>query len=343
MTPEALLSNQTFLEFVRRVEEELERLRPNQAHRQQALHSEQVELEQRRAGWIQSLGNPNLSPAIRGELEKQFETAESRLQQIESQLGQLAATLEGERQAVDPSVVADRLNQLDDVLGTANASATNLILAQHIDGIYCDRDGRVVVRTCRLGCLAGAMDLMPRDSANEQVESSPDSSVAKPRRRTRRNTGNAIDDDEVAAAANDFAVDPERFGGLGPEWFHEDVFEVPRRLSWAEENAQKVAEYRLSTNATMEATARHFGKTPPTIRKALTFARDLHDVNALGKVISHPGRSTWPKSNANAVAQFFEDPSVTMKAAVSHFGKSEPTIRKARKLAEQNSQADGSS
>lgn len=332
--PDSLLENPMFQELVTAVHEEVDRQRPGRQHRQASLTAENEELQQQRSGWLQTLGNPRISSAIRSAVEAQFDQSEARLLQIEAELSQLSATLHSEQQVVDPNLVAERLRRLSEVLAGQNASATNLILSQHIDGIFCSADGRVVVRTCKLGCLAGALDVMPRQDEIDQSPETENPDTAKPRKRTRRDVADAISDEDFAEAVNDFAVDPDRFAGLGPEWFHFDTFEVPRRLSWSEENAKTVAEFRLTKGATMEVTAEHFGRTVPTIRRALEYARYLHGINALGTSISLSTRSTWPQRNAEAVLEFFQAPGATMRAAVEYFEKSEPTILKARRLAE---------
>ncbi|HEY4261958.1 MAG TPA: hypothetical protein VGM98_17435 [Schlesneria sp.] len=134
--------------------------------------------------------------------------------------------------------------------------------------------------------------------------------------------------------AIEFAVDPERFGGLGLEWFTEDVFHVPARLSWAQAQAREVANYRLQTNKSMALTALYFGKTIPTIRAALDYAKQTHGLDALGTQISMSTRSNWSREHAAEVAEFFEDKDATMKSAVSHFDRTAPTIYKALEFAQ---------
>lgn len=101
----------------------------------------------------------------------------------------------------------------------------------------------------------------------------------------------------------------------------------------AKANAQEVADFRHQTHSPMAATARHFGKTIPTIRKALRYAKKNHGIDAFGKSVSLPTRPNWSRSSAAAVDEFFQQGGVTMKMAVAHFGKSEPTIRKALEFA----------
>lgn len=336
MNVEQLQSSEWFRELVQNVQAEISRHQDRTPDRRQAQLAEREALETKSRGWIESLSKPNLDSRLRDAIETQFRQAKDRIDEISSELSEqdnLVARAEG---MLDPALVVAQLNRLAEVLGGDNPSAGNMMLSHHIEGIDCDRDGRVVVRTCKLGALAGVMELLPRvDAGDESVASQTDAAVyqATPRRRARLDIGAAIDSDDDAGAAIEFATDPNRFAGLGPEWFTEDQFQVPVRLSWAEAHAVEVAEYRIQTGATMEVTAKHFDKTMPTIRKALGYAKKL-GIEAFGKVVSIKTRSNWARDNAKAVSEYLSKN--TMAAAVEHFQKSDTTLRQARKLAEQS-------
>jgi len=344
MLHEKLVNSSRFQQFVGDIEQQMEMVSPDRSSMRTALAAESSDIEDRCRGWIQSLSKSSLPAAVRATIEEEFERAQHRLKDIAVELASVGTQDDRKRTAMDPDAVAgEDVSQLQESAGQ-NPSAANLMLSQHIEGIYCGPDGRVVVRTCKLGALAGALDLVPRqariddDSASANADCGG-SHVAEPRRRTRRDTGDAIEDDDLAARAGDFAVDPQRFAGLGPEWFTEDVFEVPRRRSWAEEHAAEVAEYRLRNHASMEATARHFGKTVPTIREAQRYAKDVHGIDAFGKSVSQKNRPHWARDHAAEVAAFLREPGRKPKDAVVHFGKSEPTLRKAVILANEAAQA----
>ncbi|WP_145087327.1 hypothetical protein [Anatilimnocola aggregata] len=122
------------------------------------------------------------------------------------------------------------------------------MLSHHIDTIWCDDTGHVVIRTCKLGALAGDLTLFITDSSRPQGSASdavPAKFCAKPRRRARLDINGAIDDDEAEIEANEFAVDTDRFAGLGPEWFAEDHFDVPETLSWAKTNCRRWRSFGL--------------------------------------------------------------------------------------------------
>lgn len=320
------------LEFIEIVRRELESLDTTQPDPSAAIDQEKRELEELCRGWLQSLGKPNLMPTIRSSLEAEFERANARIRQIDADQGSRLAGQEQRQRVLDPREIAQSLRQLATILAGDNASAMNLMLSQHIDSIWCDDAGHVTVRSCKLGALAGNLDLFPRGETSVSIPSpsvTPARYAATPRRRACLDTGGAIDDDEMVAEANEFAVNTDRFAGLGPEWFTEDQFEVPVITCWAETHAIAVAEYRLSTNASMDVTAAHFGKTTPTIRSALQHAVEKHGIDAIGRSVSRPTLRNWSRANAQVVADFMKRPGVTMKIAAAHFERSEPTIRKA--------------
>lgn len=332
-------------EFVKLVQRELdahEALLPDPST---ALLAERQALQERCRGWLQSLGNPELSPLVRHGIEAEYEQANARIQQIDAdQVARVAGKVQRER-ALDPQEVSQRLQSLATLLSESNASAMNLMLSHHIETIWCDETGHVIVRTCKLGALSSDLGLFTQDlagPADSPASVAPAKYCANPRRRARLDIKGAIEDDEAEIEANEFAVDTNRFAGLGPEWFAEDHFDVPETLSWAEANAQAVAEFRLNNHASMEVTAMHFGKTVPTIRAALKYAKEKFGIDAYGKSVSRPNLPNWSRTHAQAVADYMGQPNITMKMAVAHFGKTEPTIRKALDFAKAEATQTGS-
>jgi hypothetical protein len=334
-----ILNSPAFREFIERIQKKITESQPDAANLEAGLLSERAQLDRQCQGWRQSLSNPALSPIIRSTLETDWGQAMERITAIDVRITELQSSATNQREVLNPEMVAERLENLGEILADGNASATNLVLAQHIAGIYCDSEGKIVVRLCQLGALGNPQQFGNIDGPTCQDDTVSESTPqSHGRRRTRRNVPSEVHDDEEAMdAANDFAVDPARFAGLGPEWFTDDVFHVPVLVFWADDNAVKVAEYRLRTNASMDETAAYFKKSVPTIRKALRNALETHGINALGKGVSAPTRAYWPRDNAEAVAEFFSRPKATMKAAQEHFGKSQPWISKARKIAREES------
>ncbi|HBN78765.1 MAG TPA: hypothetical protein DD473_23730 [Planctomycetaceae bacterium] len=335
MTKDELLANSDFQNFVNRVRKHLQDLQPNVMDVRSDLEREYSELEDRSRGWKQSLGDPSLSEVLRRELQADWVRDRDRMDEIQQKLHSLTSHSQIVDELVNPELVAERFLQLSETLSGENASAMNVLLAQHIDGIYCDQDGNIHLRTSKLGVITDALELLPRGEHAYSTDRSHDITEqrAEPRRRTRRNLSDTFEDDDLAISLNDFAVDPTRFQGLGEEWFNVTEFRIPSEPTWRETHAQQIAEWRLENAATMEETADHFGKTVPTIRAALREAKNKHGIDAMGKDVSVLKRKWWSQEHASEVAEYLRQPGATIKKAAAHFGKSEPTISKANGIA----------
>ena len=336
-----LIESTGFHELAKLIQRQFEQDCPELSVKMSNLQSELKQLERLRQGWQHSLGNPDLPLETRSALEQDIGNAVKEGHKIETRSTELESASSKTQAALDPEAIVERLDHLAKLLEGDHASAMNVSLSQHIEGIYCDNTGKVVVRMCRLGALANPDEMIHllarpdadisdiRDSGTELIRN-------RGRRRTRRNLGNHFEDDDVEDFANDFALDPRRYSQLGDEWFTEDVFHIPDRpLCWSAAHSREVAEYRMGNHASMEATVDYFKKTMPTIRKALNYAKEHYDIDALGKSISKPSRRCWAKDHALEVAQFFRRPGASVKKAEAVFGKSQPTLSKAKRLAGQ--------
>jgi hypothetical protein len=80
----------------------------------------------------------------------------------------------------------------------------------------------------------------------------------------------------------------------------------------------------------MEGLARHFAKTVPTIRQALSHARAKDP--SLASLPAKAARRRWEEDHAAEVARF-HGAGMTVMQLRRHFGRSEPTIRKALRFA----------
>ncbi len=308
------------------IRREVDRLSAQQQEGRPLVEDEKEEVSKQIQGWLLSLANPHLSPVVRGVVEADLDKALQRLQQIEQHLTEREAVQQQVQTVVHPEQVVDRLNHLAEVLAASNPSRGNLELSLHLEAIRCYKDGQVVVRTCKLGALPGAIELLANSGACPQEHATPDQPmVAKPRRRAVRRIQDAEGNQAELRAAAHRAADTERFAGLGPEWFWEDAIQIPRRLSWAKEHAKEVAQRRAS-GRTMEELASHFGKTVPTIRQALWHAKA--NAVSLEDLPTKMPRRRWEEDHAAEVARLRAE-GKTLKELVSHFGKCAPTIRQA--------------
>jgi hypothetical protein len=265
-----------FASLLGEIQHELDALSAQQHDLRPALEKEQEQLRQQLQGWSLSLAKPELSVAVRGVIEKDMEAATRRQQEVKRQLAEVDALRRQARTVVDVQQVVDRLNRLAEVLAAQNPSRTNLELSLHIDAIRCYQDGRVVVRTCKLGALAGSTELLarPQDVAGQGTPSDGEVMTAKPRRRAVRRVADGDGNQAELQAAAHQAADVERFAGLGPEWFWVDTFQVPPKLCWSEAHAAAVAAKKQEKCWSVAKLAEHFGKSIPTIRRALGLAAE---------------------------------------------------------------------
>lgn len=282
-----------------------------------------------------SLGDPDISQSIRIDVQKDYAQAKQRISEIDRQLREAQTLSSNAAELVNLESVAERLERLGGLLDGENASAINIALAQHIESIRCDPEGKVRLRMCTLGALANPLEIAEVAGLLPPAAADPLSQpTANPRRRrTRRDVGEASGDFKDLDLANDMAVTVDRFEGLGDEWFTVDEFVIERHTFWAHSKARAVAEYRLRTGATMEKTTAHFGRSIPTIRAALRYAKEQYGLDALGKTLSQATWATWSRLNARRVVAFLAQPGATKESAARHFGKSVPTIEAAKNIA----------
>ncbi len=331
-TVELLQQANWFAPLLAQIQTELDRQAGDRTDRRPGLASEISRLEQQIAGWKVSLGNPTLNAEIRSALESDLGTALSLVRMLNGELATVAATATDARLLANPGAVVEALNRFNEVLAFDNPSRLNLELSLHIDAIQCFPDGRVVIRTCKLGALTPAVEAMVvsvKDSSPTPAAESPE--CGTPRNRSIRSLQTEDAGPELRVLAHR-AADVKRFAGLGSEWFWKDEFHIPEPTYWAKENAAAVARAR-SERLTHEQLAAKFDVTVPTIRKAIQIAENANPgANPLPRKMP---RARWQDSHFEEVHRLkLEGWSVQKMAA--HFDKSEPLIRAALELAANN-------
>jgi hypothetical protein len=131
----------------------------------------------------------------------------------------------------------------------------------------------------------------------------------------------------------ELACDVDRFAGLGGDWFWTDEFWIPGRAeSWASANALAVAHKRVESSWTHEQLAKHFGKTPQTIRAALKLAAKKDP--SLPSTPRKMPRARWEDSHYVEVAAAHRS-GMSIRELCCQFHKSEPLIRAALRLADE--------
>lgn len=329
-----LEANPAYRELKEQVQREFERLSASQPHQSEVVQAKLEDCRKRQNSYLVSLGKSSISGTVRELIEQQLEATCAELNQLEADLQACASISERFSRCLTADQIAAKLNRLSDVLASHNIPAMNLCLAQHIATISCDFQGRVQVKTCKLGALAEIREFLHSKPDHEIGQDAMDDDgvyPGAPQRLSRRDTGTAFELESDALAANEFATDPHRFSGLGPEWFSVDEFELPKRQSWAKENALIVANSRLESPCSLGTLAARFAKTKPTIMDALRFAKN-RGVDA-STVDARRLQPNWARANAQRVFEFLSTPGATMAAAVKHFQKSDAWLRRAKQMA----------
>ena len=228
------------------------------------LEQELKQIEENIQGWSESLAKPKLPAAVREAIETQWAAATGRQQAIEAELSELMQEGLRAEQLVQPEHVLDRLDHLADVLAANDPTRGNLELSLHIDRITCYRDNRVTLRMCKLGLMPNALELLALSVVKPPGEGPANSKVSRARRRGKLRV---VEDDGMVdlRAQADFITDPDRFVGLGDQFFWIDEFRIPESSSWAAEHAETVFRRRQESRFSYAKLAAEFGVTPPTI------------------------------------------------------------------------------
>ena len=273
---------QWFAPLMAKVRAELERLSAGAQDRAPLLQRELDDLDRRVGGLAQSLANPDLPPEVRRLLEQQCQEAIARRKQVESELAALGNRHSQAECLLDPQRALECLHRLGEALENASPTELNLELGRHVERIEVFPDRRVVMRSAPLGCFEGLVhQLYPRGGAAGVAEdraastATPDPNRVVPAKRTRRGADSLVADVSCAAAGARFdPPDPARFEGLPAHWVWRDEFTAPVRRHWYEEHAAEVAAKRAQDTKhwSLARLKEHFGKSIPTIRKALSAA-----------------------------------------------------------------------
>jgi DNA invertase Pin-like site-specific DNA recombinase len=324
--------------LVEEVREELRRRAKEQPDQRPAWEQELKESRESVSGWSISLANPRLDPLLRADVEAQYGQTKARIVKLESLLAEQNAKQGHLDQILDPERVLDRLHRLADVLGGANPTRGNLELSLHLDRIDCFADGKVLMRTSRLGVFEGAVELLRRpegQAGGQQDKGQQVLGQIQLRRRARHRIEEDLSKGKVHPPEMERATNPHRFAGLEDRWFWQDGLEAPQVSGWAEKNAAEVAGLR-ATGMTVEKLATHFGKTPPTIRKALKLAAAADP--SLQKLPRKMPRGRWAVDHAAEVLKLKQEGMSTL-AIAKCLGKSDTTIRAALRNAQEISPA----
>ena len=241
-----------------------DRFRASEPNRVRVLEDELRDLEKVLSGWTQSLGNPQLPPALRADLEKRYGEAKARQQELQHELGSHQLANQTVTQFLTPSAVMEGLQRLNVTLTEFNPTLVNLELSRHIDRIDCYADGRVELRGTHLGVFAGALELLSQTDCTDEEprrEHQSEFALVVPRRRTPLRVPEFSAGDSAPADDMPLLLDPARFAAVSTSFFWVDSFFLSRRVSWPEEHAEVVfkrrQEMRLSYAKLGKSSASH--------------------------------------------------------------------------------------
>lgn len=324
-----------FLELRELVQRELSRLTETQHDQLPALEQEAKLLGDKIKGWSLSLGKLDLPTVLQIAIEADSRAVLERWQEIENTLLEREAQSGQADRIIDESEVLHRLEQLSDVLAGNNPTMGNLHLSLHIDRIVCAPDGKVIMRSCKLGTLTESVEVFADLDNNGNASSSvPKKTKGTPRRRGRLRVTDCEEDGRNMRSLAEFAADTDRFAGLGDDWFWSDEFQIPER-SWVAENAESVFQRRQDAKLSHAKLAVEFGVSKPTIRAAiqcyLTEHPDAKDEVNLASGGARPIKFEI-ENFADEARQLWESGWAKLKLA-EKYGCSTPVIDKALALA----------
>lgn len=316
------------------IEKILSERRTDEPSRIAAIEAELKVLEQNLTGWMKTLANPDLSSLIRNDIEQNYENARGRQEELRLKLEAEQSLDRQAKRILDPKQVLVRLRELDEVLAGFNPTLGNLELSRHIDRIDCFPDGRVVMRGTHLGLFDGSVEWLSRDpgTAAEKLENEQPKSgfpTVIQRQRTPLRVPNLTAGSKNLGGFSDSALDPHRFAGLDDTLLWNECWVIEREASWAKRHGAEVVKLRVQ-GWSMDKLARHFGKTPPTLRVAWEYGRKAEPDAILPRKAE---RARWYEDHAEEVMTLKKQ-GLSTKELAAHFKKSDTTVRSALDFAE---------
>ena len=259
-------------------------------------------LEQQIRGWAETLSKTDLHRRMREDLERKSSDAYQKIEAIEQSIAESAAEEHVLDLAVQSEEVRESLARLHEGVAADCPTRANLELSMHIDKIECFDDGRVLSRICKLGSSPLAIQWFGGNSKdvnfNDKCAAEEAYSV-KPRRRAILRLEAEDGDFDALLDRIHTATDPNRFAGLPEHWFWVDEYQMPEKTAWVHENAERVlARYQeidaAGKKPSLNAIAKEFGKSRPTISRALDIATE----NSNGEKPKHRREPKTVKGNA---------------------------------------------
>ena len=238
--------------------------------RRPLLERELADLDGNIQGWTQSLASTNLSGQARQHVEQQLNAAVERRQHVEVDLQALTGLADRVDELIDGADVLEMVRHLETILASGNPTEVNAELMQHIDRILVFPEGRVVIRCSRLGVWGAVGDRIVAsseqdDTCNRTNGNNHDCFAVRQRPLPTRRICRGFDAPQITSITGGPGTLPDK-------WIIEYEFQFERPPAWVEEYADEVRRRHDETGHSLNALAREFGKSRPTIKRALEIA-----------------------------------------------------------------------
>ncbi len=274
------------------IRDELTVMQAQTPSRKSDLESQKREKDDQCLGLEVSLRKKDLPLSLRERLEKSFAKLMSEIDELDGQIRNSQETTQSLESILDVRTVLENLQGLHDVLAHGDVTDGNAQLSLHIEGIYCDADRNVKMRTCKLGIFAGAIEMLSRrdDSASKvtadiatdhlpgdlNVQPSPTARQYRVTSRRRPRLRISQSDSSDGAVERFPTTCHKRFRNLSPNWFWTDPVLIERRVPWAEANAWTVWQRHLQQpTLSGNKLAKAFPQASrPTVMHAMRIARE---------------------------------------------------------------------
>ncbi len=262
-----------YARFCENIRSRLQPLLTPEQDRLPFLRAQMDDLQKQIEGWSKSLSNHSLAPELRSMIEKNCGEALAKQRQLSTEIAGLTPRELDWEAILNPTALRQRLDSLDTLLSEDNATATNVELAKHIYAIEFDQTGAVTMTATVFGFFGELADL---------VAAPVDAAVIARRLRRRQEPMKILSDIDDPILGE---VTGRRPPELDAEWVWTAPLEIPTTVSWAKRHAAEVAKAKAEGLSNGQL-AERFGRSKPTIAKALKHARE-----------SEAGKQTPPASS----------------------------------------------
>lgn len=251
-----------YASFCKNIRSRLEPLLTSEQDRLPLLQAQANEVQNQIEGWTKSLSNHTLSAELRSMIEKNCCEALQKQRQIASEITSLTPRVYNWEAILDRSSLRRQLDSLESLLAGDDATATNVELAKHIYAIEFDEAGAVTMTATVFGFFGELGDL---------VTPSVVASAKARHLRRRQEQMKILDDTDDPILGHPTGRRPPE---LDLEWVWTVTLDIPTTISWAKQNATKVAEAKAE-GLSHRQLAERFGRSKPTIAAALKHAEAL--------------------------------------------------------------------